>query len=67
MTSFDWLSIIICMCGEIQIVSHITMLCVFFGKILPNSNLKNMISTHTKPFSWKKGAQIHQISDFKNK
>jgi hypothetical protein len=27
----------------------------FFGKILPNFGLKNMISTYTKDFPWKNG------------
>ncbi len=49
------------MCGEIQIVSHITPLYFF----LPNFDLKNMISTHAKPFSWKKKAP--KFTRFKNK
>jgi hypothetical protein len=28
--------------------------CVFFGEILPNFDLKNMISSYTKDFPWKK-------------
>jgi len=33
-----------------------------FGEISPNFDLKNMISTYTKDFSWKKMTQISQIS-----
>jgi hypothetical protein len=36
---------------------------VFF---LPIFDLKKMISTYTKDFSWKKKAQIHQISKKNN-
>jgi hypothetical protein len=37
-----------------------------FGGISPNFDLKNMISTYSKDFSWKKMTQIRQISK-KNK
>jgi len=38
----------------------------FNGKLLPNFNLKNMISTYSKIFHWKKMTQICQISIYEN-
>jgi hypothetical protein len=32
------------------------------GEISPNFDLKNLISTYSKDFPWKKMAQIRQIS-----
>jgi len=40
--------------GEGNIIS-------FTGEFSPNFDLKNMISTYTNDFSWKKMAQIHQM------
>ncbi len=36
--------------------------CLCFGEISPNFDLKKMISTYTKDFSWKKKTQNRQIS-----
>jgi hypothetical protein len=38
----------------------------FHGKFSPNFDLKNMILTYTKDFSWEKRAQICQISIYEN-
>ncbi len=32
--------------------------CFFCGKLLPNFNLKNIISTYTKEFPWKKSPKF---------
>jgi len=37
----------------------------FTGELSPDFDLKNIILTYTKDFSWKKMAQIRQISKIK--
>jgi len=44
---------------------EIILVFLFGGEILSNFNLENQILSYLKDFSWKKLAQIRQISEIK--